>query len=140
MSKPKSPEALKAEAKKRLKAEMKRQMKMIKLVKETQNHDRKTCTCDGCHFYALMGTVVQSGRMFTVVQNWDGITPEEFLNSSRQFLQYKMDKQASAEKLMKQLEAKGIPKEQAKMMVEQALGPIHTVFYKVSPLGLMKEI
>lgn len=140
MSESKSPEAIKAEIKKEQKVLLKKQMAMIRSIKETQNHDRKTCICEGCHNYALVGTIMQNGRLFTVVQDWDGISPDEFLRSTLQLLQYKDSKRTSAENLIKKLEGKGIPMEQAKVMVEKMLGPIHMVFFRPPAMGLMKEI
>lgn len=142
MSEPKSPspEAIKAMMKRQAKVELKRQINMIRSIKETMNHDRKTCVCEGCHNYALVGTIMQNGRLFTVVRDWDGISPDEFLRSIQQLLQYRESKRISAENLIKKLEEKGIPTEQAKVMVEKMLGPIHMVFFKPPAMGLMKEI
>jgi len=122
------------------KARLKRQMAIIKSIKETQTHDRKVCTCEGCHNYALVGTIMQNGRLYTVVEDWDDIPSDEFLRSTQQFLRYKEDKKTSSEVLIKKLEEKGLPKEQAKQLVEKMLAPVHIVFYKPPPNGLMREI
>jgi len=142
MSEPKlpSPEAINAMAKRQGKAELKRQINMIRSIKETMNHDRKICSCEGCHNYALVGTIMQNGRLFTVVQDWGGISPDEFWRSNLQFLQYKESKRESAENLIKKLEDKGIQTKQAKVMVERMLAPIHMVWFKPPAMGLLKEI
>jgi len=125
---------------KEAKKELKRQMVIIKSIKETQTHDRKVCTCEGCHNYALVGTIMQNGRLYTVVEDWDDISPEEFQRSSQQFLRYKEDKKTSSEVLIKKLKEKGLSEEQAKQLVEKMLAPVHMVFFKPPPNGLMKEI
>jgi hypothetical protein len=143
MSKPVTPQDLeraKAMIKREQKAMLKKQMAMIKSIKETQDHDRKTCICEGCHNYALVGTITQNGRLYTVVQEWDEIRPEEYLRSMQQFLQYKMDKKTSPEFLIKKLVEKGIPEKQAEVLVNQMLAPVHVVFFRPPPMGLMKEI
>lgn len=123
------------------KKELKKMMKMIKSVKETQSHDRESCICEGCHNYALMTSIFQNGRLYKVVPDWKSILPEEYFRSLQQIMQYKMDKMPKdLAPIIKKLEEKGVPKNDAKTIVEQMFQPMHVVFYKPPQHGLVKEI
>jgi len=128
-------------SKKPWKADLKEKMRMIKMLKETMNHDRKTCSCEACHLWAMVNVMFQNGRLFEIVRNWNEIEPEEFMRSQQRFLNYQIDKQLPKKKLVKILmKKKGLPKDVAEKAAEQMMQPMFSVFYKPPRMGIMREI
>lgn len=131
----------KGHSKKPWKADLKEKIRIIKLLKETMNHDRKTCNCEACHLWAMVNVQFQNGRLFELVQSWDEIDSQEFERSHQRFLNYQIDKKMSKKKLVKILiTKKGLPKNVAERVAEQMLQSMFTVFYKPPQMGIMREV
>jgi len=127
--------------KKPWKANLKEKMRMIKMLKETMSHDRKTCDCEACHLWVMVNTVFQNGRLFEIVRSWDEIDDLEFMRSQQRFLNYQIDKQLPKKELVKILiKKKKLPKDVAEKVAEQMLQAMFTVFYKAPQMGVMREI
>lgn len=115
--------------------------KIMGLMSKSENHNHKTCNCEGCYWWVKTKAIFQNGRLYEMVSTWKEYSPEEFHRSLTRFILYKMDKQINKRKLIKLLtEEKKLPKAQAEKVAEQMCQVMFMVFYKPPPLGIMKEI
>lgn len=120
---------------------LRKEMKIRKLILESQKHDRKTCRCKGCYWWAMTVTVNKGGRFFEIIPTWKDLDRDEYLRIIQLTLRYKMDKKMSEKDLIKYLMKKGANKEQAKAMAKKMLEPLHMVMYgdAASPLGILRD-
>lgn len=118
------------------------EMKIRKLILETQNHDRKKCRCEGCYWWSITRVVTKGGRLFEVIPSWKDLDRDEYLRIIYSTLRFKMDKKVSKEKLINYILSKGAPKEQAEQIAEQMLKPLHMIMYgkAASPLGILRDM
>lgn len=115
--------------------------KILGLMKESENHDHKTCNCEGCYWWIRTKAIFQNGRLYEMVSDWKEYPPEEFHRAYIRFLQYKMDKKLSKKRLITLLmKKKKLSREEAKQVAEQMYQPMFTIFYKPPPMGIMREI
>ena len=68
LSKEEQQKLLEQHLKKQREDEAKRQ-EMIKLIMETQNHNRRTCDCDGCKYWWQSNTLMENGVFFEILPN-----------------------------------------------------------------------
>lgn len=124
------------------KTSMKENMRRIKLVKQTQDHDRTICKCEGCKWYDVFGTIINNGIMYHVESNWKDISPEEWHRSFTRFTNYRNDKKLTIEKIKEELTKKGVPKNEIEKITKKLLFDMvpHVVFAQPSPQGIMREI
>lgn len=128
------------------KSGLRKEMKIRKLLLETQKHDRDKCRCEGCYWWAMTVTIVKGYRFFQVIPKWKDLDRDEYLRIMQLTMRYKMDKKMPKKKLVKYLMSKGashgLTKEQAGKMAEKMLNPIHMVMYgdASSPMGILRDI
>ena len=118
------------------------EIKIRKLLLETQNHDRKKCRCEGCYWWNITKVVIKGGKIFEVIPSWKNLDRDEYLRIIDSNLRSKMDKKTSKENLIKYLLSQGAPKEQVEQIAEQVSKPIHMIMYgkSESPLGILRDI
>lgn len=123
------------------KAKLREDMRRIKLVKQTEDHDRDTCTCEGCQYFHLFGTIIQNGIMYYVEKDWKKIPPEEWYRSFERFRRYREDKKVTIEQIKEELRRRKVPENKIKEALEQIMMDMvpHVVFTK-TPQGVMREI
>lgn len=125
---------------------LRKEMRIKKLILESQDHDRENCECEGCFWWAITTTMVRGGRFFKVIPSWKDFDIEEYMRIMQATMRYKIDKNTSKEKLVKYLLSKGktrgLTKEQAEKMAENMFEGIHVVMYgdAPSPMGLLRDI
>ena len=128
------------------KSNLRKEMRIRKLILESQNHDRNKCRCEGCHWWAMTTTITKGLRFFQVIPKWKDLDRDEYLRIMQLTMRYKMDKKMSKEKLIKYLLSEGashkLTKEQAGKIAEQMLEGTHMVMYgdASSPLGILRDI
>lgn len=124
------------------KASLKEDMRRIKLIKQTQDHDRTTCECEGCKWYNIFGTIIHNGMMYHIESGWESISSEEWHRSFARFTQYRNDKKMTVERIKEALKKKGASKEKIDQLTNQILLDMvpHVVFMKPSPQGIMREV
>lgn len=118
------------------------EMKIRKLVLETQKHDRATCRCEGCYYWAMGRTVTKGGRFFQVIPTWKDLDRNEYLKIIMSTIKFRMDKESTKKELIKYLLDKGVPKERMEETLKIMLRPITVVMYgdANSPLGILRDI
>lgn len=128
------------------KSGLRKEMRIRKLILESQKHDRETCDCEGCFWWTMVTTLIKGWRLFKVVPTWKDLDRDEYLRIMQSTLRFKMDKKMPKNKLVKYLLSKGkkqgLTKKQAEMMAESMLGAIHMVMYgdAPSPMGILRDI
>jgi len=125
---------------------LRKEMKIRKLILESQKHDRNKCRCEGCYWWAMTVTITKGFRFFQIIPKWKDLDRDEYLRIMQLTMRYKLDKKMTKGKLVKYLmsegASRGLTKEQAEKMVEKMLEPIHMVMYgdASSPLGILRDI
>lgn len=124
------------------KTSLKENMKRIKLIRETQEHDRNKCRCEGCKWYNIFGTIIHNGMMYHVEKDWDGISPDEWIVSFTRFMNYRNDKKITFEKMKVELIKKGVPLKEIDEVTNKLIMDMipHVVFAKSPPQGILREI
>jgi len=121
---------------------LRKEMEIVKLMKESAKHEHDKCNCEGCYWWTITKTLIKNGRYFYVVESWKDIPVDEYQRIMQRMLQYKIDKKITLKKLVKYLKKQGVPKDKAKAIAEQMLAPVHTVMVgkSPSPLGLLRDM
>lgn len=120
--------------------DFKKAIKIKKMLLETQKHDRNTCICKACWHFNMGFTIIKSARFYFVVENWKRMDRDEYLRAFQRILQYKIDKSTTKKKLKAFLKAKGAPNNMIPQIVEQMSMSLFVVMFRVSPMGMLKEI
>lgn len=124
------------------KTDLKKEMKIIKLMKETEKHNHKTCDCEGCYWWYMTLTIFKNGRFFEVIPTWKDLGKDEYLRTMQRLMQYKMDKKATTKQIINYLKKQGASPDQAKIIAKRMQASTFSVMYKKapSPLGLLRDI
>jgi len=128
--------------KKTWKTDLKEEIRITKLMKESENHNHKTCDCEGCYWWCMTTTIFKNGRLFEVVPTWKDLDRDEYLKIMQRLIQYKIDKKATTKKLIDYLKKQGAPPDQAEIIAKRIQTPTFSIMYKKapSPLGLLRDV
>jgi len=123
------------------KTPLKEDMRRIKLIKETQEHNRDKCECEGCKWYNIFGTIIQNGIMFHVEKEWKKIPPKEWHISFSRFTNYRSDKKVSIEKIREKLRERKVPPDKIEAAITQVmLDMVPHVVFTPTPQGVLREV
>lgn len=128
--------------KKTWKTDMKEEMKVIKLLRETESHDHKKCDCEGCYWWNMTSVLTKNGRFYEVIPAWKDMDRDEFIRSTARYLRYQIDKKDDPKKLKAFIEKQGATPEQAEIVVKRMMEPVFMVMYGKAPskLGLLRDM